>query len=108
MTCGILKQALLKSLDNIVSHLSIFAQHRLIFQQNQAVQVGRRIQTCHTSGQDKKSKSRVEMGDFNRRRATASLCNLGRGAWPQFALAGKLVGRDVRVHRPDSVMLWLS
>lgn len=61
---------------------------------------------CHTSGQVEKPKRYVEM-DFNRGRATASLCDLGKGTWPEFASAGKLVGRDVRMHRPDSAMLWL-
>lgn len=56
----------------------------------------------------KKTKSHVEMEDFNYRRATASLCNLRRGVWPQIALAGKLVERDVLVHRSDSMMLWLT
>lgn len=61
---------------------------------------------CYTSGQDEKPRSHVEM-DFNCRRAPALLCDLGKGTWPQFASAGKLVGRNVRVHRPDSAMLWL-
>lgn len=57
------------------------------------VQVGRRIKKCHTSVQDRKPKSHVEMEDFKHRRAAAAPCPLGRGAWG--GRCGGCAGLDV-------------